>query len=200
VPLPAALDTAAFRAAWQDWCEHRTRLALTAPGKFWNARAAGNTLLECARNGAERSIRAIERSVANGWQGLIWQRLTTSIPREPRAVPMVDWRSVPERWTEPAPDSIPEPSEPSIATAPPQPSPVWRPRLEPLPPPCQWTPKPRPRNPLDDLPPLDSQAFIAGLRGHSNPSPPHEDASSPDETDAPGQTKRPETSAEDVNA
>jgi hypothetical protein len=35
-------------------------------------------LADCARFGPDLAVQAIQQAVANGWQGLVWQRLTKS--------------------------------------------------------------------------------------------------------------------------
>jgi hypothetical protein len=76
VPLPAALDTAEFRTLWADWCCHRAALTRLNPQKQWTALAARNTLAECARHGLKTALEAIPCAIANGWQSLVWERLT----------------------------------------------------------------------------------------------------------------------------
>jgi hypothetical protein len=74
-PLPLELMLPAFRDVWADWCLHRAELYRAYPVKRWTARAARNTLTECARHGAELSAMAITAAISNGWQGLVWDRL-----------------------------------------------------------------------------------------------------------------------------
>lgn len=64
--LPAALDTPAFRAAWEEYIQYRkdSKLKKLLPRsiqKMWSAMSA---------YGVSPSIAAIERSIANGWQGI----------------------------------------------------------------------------------------------------------------------------------
>ena len=54
---------------------HRAELYRANPAKRWTARAARNTMTECARHGAELSAMAITAAISNGWQGLVWDRL-----------------------------------------------------------------------------------------------------------------------------
>ena len=74
-PVPLELNTQPFRDAWNDWCLHRAELYRRTPTKRWSAQAASNTLAECARHGPEIAVMAINAAIANGWQGLVWERL-----------------------------------------------------------------------------------------------------------------------------
>lgn len=73
-PLPAVLDTAAFRAVWVQWCQRRSLLAAMNPGKIWNPAAARQTLEECLLHGEETALVALRSALANSWQGLVWER------------------------------------------------------------------------------------------------------------------------------
>lgn len=82
-PIPLDLNTEEFRSAWEDWCNHRTAMA---PRKPWTRLAARNSLAECLREGVVRSVQAISKSIANGWQGITFDALQTphgSKPRQP---------------------------------------------------------------------------------------------------------------------
>ncbi len=72
--IPLELQTQSFRDAWDDWCLHRAELYRRIPAKRWSSQAARNTLTECARHGADAASKAITSAIANGWQGLVWDR------------------------------------------------------------------------------------------------------------------------------
>lgn len=75
VPLPNRLDTPQFRPVWAEWCEHRTTLSTLNPLKLWTSKAAQSTLAECLRHGEKTASEAIQAAIANGWQGLVWERV-----------------------------------------------------------------------------------------------------------------------------
>lgn len=63
--FPKELETPEFRAAWNEWEEHRRELRKRlTPG------TRRKQLETCAKWGAERAVRAIEASIEAGWQGL----------------------------------------------------------------------------------------------------------------------------------
>ena len=64
-PIPEALDTPEFRAAWSEWLDHRRELKSPA-----TTRAQAMQLKQIAEMGPARAVRAIERSIANGWKGI----------------------------------------------------------------------------------------------------------------------------------
>lgn len=64
-PIPAALDSPAFRSAWSDWVKHRSEI-----GKPLKPTQTAKQLAEMERWGEERSITAIMHTIAKGWQGL----------------------------------------------------------------------------------------------------------------------------------
>jgi len=66
VPVPESLASSpAFQSAWKDWLAYRRerRKALTP-------KTAERQLSKLAKWGADKSIRAIERSIENGWAGI----------------------------------------------------------------------------------------------------------------------------------
>ena len=63
--LPAELDTPEMRAALADWERHRREIR-----KPLTRTCAAKQLKRFAEWGMERSIRAIEYTIAQGWQGL----------------------------------------------------------------------------------------------------------------------------------
>lgn len=100
-PLPLELMLPAFRDAWDDWCLHRAELYRANSAKRWTARAARNTLMECARHGAELSAMAITAAISNGWQGLVWDRLQHSPNHSPNGQHRTTNRPAPTRNAEP---------------------------------------------------------------------------------------------------
>ncbi len=66
LPLPAALQTDAFRAAWADWRAYRTERRHTLTESTARAQLAS-----CARMGAEAAVASIRRSIEAGWLRLI---------------------------------------------------------------------------------------------------------------------------------
>jgi hypothetical protein len=65
VPIPGELDSAEFRAAWDQWQQHRRELK-----KPLTQTATQKQLAKLARMGERRAIAALEHSAANGWQGI----------------------------------------------------------------------------------------------------------------------------------
>ena len=65
VEIPGELDTPSFRAAWSDWLTHRKQIK-----KPVTELAAKKQLKALAKRGTHDAIRAIEHSIANGWQGI----------------------------------------------------------------------------------------------------------------------------------
>jgi hypothetical protein len=63
--IPESLRTSAFEASWAEWREHRRQRNVKL-----TPLAAVKQLKKCAEWGVERSIAAIEHSIANGYQGL----------------------------------------------------------------------------------------------------------------------------------
>lgn len=64
-PLPANLQTDAFRAAWDEWQKHRKEKRATL-----TPTAAKRQLAELAEWGEADAIAAIQNSIKNGWQGI----------------------------------------------------------------------------------------------------------------------------------
>ncbi len=79
-PIPADLDTAAFREAWEGFLRHRVekRQKLTAS-------AADKALRKLEKMGHDRAIEAIEHSVSNGWQGIFEPGRGNGAPGGPAA-------------------------------------------------------------------------------------------------------------------
>lgn len=69
LPLPGALDTDRFRAAWTEWIDYRQARAspLTAP-------SFARQLTRLAEIGHDNAIACIDTSIANGYQGLFPER------------------------------------------------------------------------------------------------------------------------------
>ena len=65
IEIPGELDTEPFRAAWSDWLTHRKQIK-----KPVTELAANKQLKALAKRGTNDAIRAIEHSIANGWQGI----------------------------------------------------------------------------------------------------------------------------------
>ena len=65
IEIPSELDTEPFRAAWSDWLTHRKQIK-----KPVTELAATKQLKALAKRGTHDAIRAIEQSIANGWQGI----------------------------------------------------------------------------------------------------------------------------------
>jgi hypothetical protein len=65
VEIPPELDTAEFRAAWNDWLAHRREIRKPAGPTAQRKALAGMVKL-----GIQRAIAAIEHSVARGWLGI----------------------------------------------------------------------------------------------------------------------------------
>ncbi len=65
IPIPAELDTSEFQQAWSEWKEH-----LRQKRKPMKPLQEAKQLSTWAANGVERTIAAINHSIANGWQGL----------------------------------------------------------------------------------------------------------------------------------
>lgn len=65
--LPASLANDAFRKAWADWCRYRAerKQKLTPTG-------AARLLVRLAALGSARACELIDRSISNGYQGLIF--------------------------------------------------------------------------------------------------------------------------------
>lgn len=63
--MPVPLDTARFRDAWKKWERHRREIK--APLK---PTQADSQLAKLATEGETAAVGRIERSIANGWQGL----------------------------------------------------------------------------------------------------------------------------------
>lgn len=88
--IPEALDTTAFRTAWNDFVEHRKSIR-----KPMSQKAASLNLNTCIRIGRENAIRAIEQSIANGWTGIFEPKNGTTVngntpkrdPRVPSNIP-----------------------------------------------------------------------------------------------------------------
>ena len=66
VVLPAALDTEAFRAAWDEYLAYRRERRLPA----MRPRTVAAKLAEMATWGEPTAREAIRQSIANGWQGV----------------------------------------------------------------------------------------------------------------------------------
>lgn len=65
IEWPAELDRPDFRAAWEQWREHRRQIK-----KPLTALAESKALQELATKGLDRALAAINHSIANGWQGI----------------------------------------------------------------------------------------------------------------------------------
>ena len=65
IPIPTELDTPEFHQAWTEWKEH-----LQQKRKPMKPLQESKQLSTWAANGVERTIAAINHSIANGWQGL----------------------------------------------------------------------------------------------------------------------------------
>lgn len=65
IVIPAELDTAEFVQAWAEWKEH-----LRQKNKPMKPLQETKLLSTWKANGVERTIAAINHSIANGWQGL----------------------------------------------------------------------------------------------------------------------------------
>jgi hypothetical protein len=81
-PLPAALDTPDFRKAWTGYLDYRKEKRLPR----LTERSQEAKLNEMAVWGSDRAMRAIERSIANGWQGIFEDRHSRP-QRAPAALP-----------------------------------------------------------------------------------------------------------------
>jgi hypothetical protein len=69
-PIPASLDTPAFRVAWEDWlCERRARK------KTVTARAAKLQLASLERLTVAQAIECITKSIQSGWAGLFPEQI-----------------------------------------------------------------------------------------------------------------------------
>jgi hypothetical protein len=66
VPIPLELDTVPFRTAWDEYLAYRKRKKL----KPLLPVSIGKQFAEMAAWGAEDAVRAINKTIANGWQGL----------------------------------------------------------------------------------------------------------------------------------
>lgn len=91
-PLPLDLQSKEFRDQWDDWCLHRAELYRRNAQKRWTGLAARNTLNECARHGAEVACMAIRAAIANGWQGLVWDRLAAPQNGHPAKEPLKSFK------------------------------------------------------------------------------------------------------------
>jgi hypothetical protein len=63
--LPATFHVEAFKAAWTDWVGHRRDI-----GHPLTPRAAKMTFKAIAEMGVDRTVAAIQHSIANGWRGM----------------------------------------------------------------------------------------------------------------------------------
>ena len=79
-PIPLELNVPAFEDAWTDWLTYRAELYRSNPQKPWTAMAAQKTLNQCAKNGVAASIAAINGTISNGWQGLVWDKFGGNEP------------------------------------------------------------------------------------------------------------------------
>jgi hypothetical protein len=73
-PIPLELNVPAFQDAWTDWLTYRADLYRSNPQKPWTAMAAQKTLNECAKHGTSASVAAINGTISNGWQGIVWDK------------------------------------------------------------------------------------------------------------------------------
>ena len=96
IPIPAELDTPEFAQAWADWKEH-----LRQKRKPMKPLQEAKLLSTWAANGVERTIAAINHSIANGWQGLFepnapsnGQRPAAMSQNDPRGDTSPRWRSI----------------------------------------------------------------------------------------------------------
>lgn len=67
VPIPHELDTPAFRIRWAEWIADRRERR-----KPMTARAAEAALKQLSPFGPDDAIERIGRSIANGWQGVLY--------------------------------------------------------------------------------------------------------------------------------
>lgn len=67
VELPAVLDTPEFRAAWNDWEQHRREKK-----KPNTALSRKQQLKKLANYGPTKAIELIERAILKGWQGIVF--------------------------------------------------------------------------------------------------------------------------------
>jgi DNA-binding transcriptional ArsR family regulator len=63
--IPESLDLPAFLSAWQEWCAHREEIR-----KRLTPTSVRRQLRELAAMGPRRAVRAIEHTIARGWQGI----------------------------------------------------------------------------------------------------------------------------------
>jgi len=82
-PIPLELNVPAFQDAWTDWLTYRADLHRSNPQKPWTALAAQKTLNQCAKHGVGASVAAINGTISNGWQGLVWDKFEDE-PTTPR--------------------------------------------------------------------------------------------------------------------
>ena len=105
MPIPAAIDTPQFRAAWADWLADRK-----ARRKPVTGRAAEQQLDKLAPLGPEQAAACLNESIEKGWIGIFPERfarpaaVATSVtePRIKRAGdnPMADAPTAPQ-WSRP---------------------------------------------------------------------------------------------------
>ena len=92
-PIPAELDTPAFRVAWGEWIQHRKE-----KGKPLTPSTASKQLKEVSAWGKERAIAAIDYSILKGWQGIFENPNHT--PMQEQVVPSIPKAEAPEGWEE----------------------------------------------------------------------------------------------------
>jgi hypothetical protein len=73
VELPSSLNTPEFHAAWQEWQQHRREIR-----KPMTPVATKQQLKALEALGPDRAVIAINRSIANGWQGLVFEQKADS--------------------------------------------------------------------------------------------------------------------------
>ncbi len=74
-PIPEALVSAEFCAAWADFVEHRQQLSHPV-----TPIAVRNLFIQLEKMGIDRAVKAIRHSVANGWQGIFEPRQNGAAP------------------------------------------------------------------------------------------------------------------------
>jgi hypothetical protein len=78
------LNTPEFHAAWQEWQQHRREIR-----KPMTPVATKKQLKALEALGPDRAVIAINRSIANGWQGLVFEQKADSAnaPAKPAPAP-----------------------------------------------------------------------------------------------------------------
>lgn len=84
VPIPANLDTPAFRVAWADWIAYRAE-----KNKELTAKAAELNFESLATLNPEQAIACIHASIAGAWTGLFPEKITAR-PASGRTAPLLN--------------------------------------------------------------------------------------------------------------